>query len=144
MIDIIDDFFNMVQGLFNSDELKQATEIKPGKKMELKSNDGSFTLTVESYGPDRKAIPFSPEEIECKKLKKEFYDYVHKLDDSIFRKALVTLGRDKVQKLKNEIEKNSNDPKTMKSAIKTYKDTVNQVIQEEVTRLKSQMAGKLI
>lgn len=77
-------------------------------------------------------------EIACKRKRKEFEDYVARLDDEIYQKAIDSFtNEDEVNKLNDAIFNNITNPELMDKAIKTMTDKFHATLMDTISTLKT-------
>lgn len=78
---------------------------------------------------------------QCAQIREDFHKYIATLDKTLFNIVCKRFKPGQLKAMNDSIENNNTDPDLMVETIDTFQKTVDKVIMDTVTRLKSQMTS---
>lgn len=78
---------------------------------------------------------------QCVQIREDFHRYIATLDKNLFNIVCKHFKPGQLKAINDNVENNNTDPNLMAETIDMFKKTVDKVIMDTVTRLKSQMTS---
>lgn len=148
---MIMDLIDAMEDLAEGKEIPQRQVLKgEGFVAKLVIDRGFVDFSIRATGHGKtchaKCAAQVPDELQikqaqCAQIREDFHKYIATLDEALFNKVCKHFKPGQFKAMSDNVEDNNTDPNLMAETIDIFKKTVDKVIMDTVTRLKSQMTS---